>query len=364
MESLSSYARQFLGQAEKPDVDKIEGLSPAISIDQKSTNKNPRSTVGTVTEIYDYLRLLFARVGTPHCPKCGRIIERQTVDQMVDQIMELPERTKFQVLAPVVRGRKGTHEKLLQRAKKSGFVRVIVDGNQYTLDEEIKLEKNIKHNIAIVVDRLVIKEGIEKRLSGSLETALAQAEGIVEIEVIDGETYTYSDSFSCPYCNISIDEIEPRSFSFNNPFGACPACTGIGWERKMDPDLMIPDKSRTLNEGAIAVPGWASSGDAKSFTHALLEALADAYDFSMDVPYREPSGEVQKSNPLRNQGEKRVTIHYKSQRSRRNTFTHPFEGLIANVEERYKYSSSRKKCVRIRNLYDFTLHVRSAAEKG
>ncbi len=341
MESLSSYARQFLGQAEKPDVDKIEGLSPAISIDQKSTNKNPRSTVGTVTEIYDYLRLLFARIGVPHCPNCGRVIERQTVDQMVDHIMELPEKTKFQVMAPVVRGRKGTHEKLLQRAKKSGFVRVIVDGNQYTLDEEIKLDKNIKHNIAIVVDRLVIKEGIEKRLSGSLETALAQAEGIVEIEVIDGETYTYSDSFSCPYCNISIDEIEPRSFSFNNPFGACPACTGIGFERRLDEDLMIPDKGRTLNEGAIAVPGWASSGDAKSFTHSVLEALADAYDFSLDVPYRDLPESAKKVILYGTKG-KRVTMHYQSQRTRRNTFTHPFEGLIANVEERYKYTGSEE----------------------
>ncbi len=341
MESLSSYARQFLGQAEKPDVDKIEGLSPAISIDQKSTNKNPRSTVGTVTEIYDYLRLLFARIGVPHCPNCGRVIERQTVDQMVDQILELPEKTKFQVLAPVVRGRKGTHEKLLQRAKKSGFVRVIVDGNQYTLDEEIKLDKNIKHNIAIVVDRLVIKEGIEKRLSGSLETALGQAEGIVEIEVIGGETYTYSDSFSCPYCNISVDEIEPRSFSFNNPFGACPACTGIGFERRLDEDLMIPDKSRTLNEGAIAVPGWASSGDAKSFTHSVLEALADAYDFSLDVPYRDLPESAKKVILYGTKG-KRVTMHYQSQRTRRSTFTHPFEGLIANVEERYKYTGSEE----------------------
>ena len=274
MESLSSYARQFLGQAEKPDVDKIEGLSPAISIDQKSTNKNPRSTVGTVTEIYDYLRLLYARVGVPHCPECGRIIERQTVDQMVDQVMEMPEKTKFQILAPVIRGRKGTHEKLLQRAKKSGFVRVIVDGNPYTLDEEITLEKNIKHNIDIVVDRLVIKEGIQRRLADSLEVALKQAEGTVKVEIIDGETYTFSDSFSCPYCNVSIDEIEPRSFSFNNPFGACPACTGIGWERRLDPDLMVPDKSRSLNDGAIAVSGWASSGDPKSFTHALLVALS------------------------------------------------------------------------------------------
>ena len=341
MESLSSYARMFLGQADKPDVDKIEGLSPAISIDQKSTNKNPRSTVGTVTEIYDYLRLLYARIGIPHCPNCGRIIERQTVDQMVDQIMELPQKTKFQILAPVVRGRKGTHEKLLQRAKKSGFVRVMVDGNMYTLDEEIKLEKNIKHNISIVVDRLAIKEGIESRLSGSIETALKQSEGIVEIEVIDGETFTYSDSFSCPYCNISIEEIEPRSFSFNNPFGACPACTGIGWEQKLDPDLMIPDKSRTLNEGAIAVPGWASSGDPKSFTHALLVALSEAYDFSMDVPYRDLP-EKAKDVILNGTKSKRISIHYESQRTRRSTFTHPFEGLIANVEERYKYSGSEE----------------------
>ncbi|MCR5213136.1 MAG: excinuclease ABC subunit UvrA [Eubacterium sp.] len=339
MESLSSYARQFLGQAEKPDVEKIEGLSPAISIDQKSTNKNPRSTVGTVTEIYDYLRLLYARVGTPHCPNCGRVIEKQTVDQMVDQIMELPEKTKFQVLAPVVRGRKGTHEKLLQRAKKSGFVRVLVDGNMYTLDEDIKLEKNIKHNISIVVDRLVIKEGIESRLAGSLETALSQSEGIIEVEVIDGETYTYSDNFSCPYCNISIDEIEPRSFSFNNPFGACPACTGIGWERKLDPDLMIPDKNRTLNEGAIAVTGWASSGDAKSFSHAILQALSEEYGFSLDVPYKELSEEAKNVILYGTKG-RRITIHYKSQNTRKTVFTHPFEGLIANIEERYKYSGS------------------------
>ena len=339
MESLSSYARMFLGQADKPDVDKIEGLSPAISIDQKSTNKNPRSTVGTVTEIYDYLRLLYARIGVPHCPNCGRIIERQTVDQMVDQIMELEERTKFQVLAPVVRGRKGTHEKLLQRAKKSGFVRVIVDGNQYTLDEEITLEKNIKHNIDIVVDRLVIKEGIEKRLADSLETALKQSEGIVKVEVIDGETYTFSDSFSCPYCNISIDEIEPRSFSFNNPFGACPACTGIGWERKLDEDMMIPDKTRSLNEGAIAVTGWASSGDPKSFTHSVLVALSEEYDFSMDVPYKDLPERARKVILYGTKG-KRITMHYNSQRTRRSTFTHPFEGLIANVEERYKYTGS------------------------
>ena len=341
MESLSSYARQFLGQAEKPDVDKIEGLSPAISIDQKSTNKNPRSTVGTVTEIYDYLRLLYARIGIPHCPKCGRIIERQTVDQMVDQIMEFPEKTKFQVLAPVVRGRKGTHEKLLTRAKKSGFVRVVIDGNQYTLDEEITLDKNIKHNIDIIVDRLVIKEGIDRRLADSLEVALKQAEGTVKIEVIGGETYTFSDSFSCPYCNVSIDEIEPRSFSFNNPFGACPACTGIGWERRLDPDLMIPDKSRSLTEGAIAASGWASSGDAKSFTHALLVALSETYNFSMDTPYRDLPDEV-KDVIMNGTHGRRITIHYQSQRTRRSTFTHPFEGLIANVEERYKYTGSEE----------------------
>ena len=341
IESLSSYARQFLGQAEKPDVDKIEGLSPAISIDQKSTNKNPRSTVGTVTEIYDYLRLLYARVGTPHCPNCGRVIERQTVDQMVDQIMELPEKTKFQVLAPVVRGRKGTHEKLLQRAKKSGYVRVIVDGNMYTLDEEITLDKNIKHNIDIVVDRLAIKEGVERRLADSIENAIKQAEGIVKIDVIDGEEMTFSDSFSCPYCNISIDEIEPRSFSFNNPFGACPACTGIGWERKLDEDLMIPDKSRTLNEGAISVPGWASSGDPKSFTHSILAALSEEYGFSLDVPYRDLPEQAKKVILYGTKG-RSVTMHYNSQRTRRSTFRHSFEGLIANVEERYKYTGSEE----------------------
>ena len=341
IESLSSYARQFLGQAEKPDVDKIEGLSPAISIDQKSTNKNPRSTVGTVTEIYDYLRLLYARVGTPHCPNCGRVIERQTVDQMVDQIMELPEKTKFQVLAPVVRGRKGTHEKLLQRAKKSGYVRVIVDGNMYTLDEEITLDKNIKHNIDIVVDRLAIKEGVERRLADSIENAIKQAEGIVKIDVIDGEEMTFSDSFSCPYCNISIDEIEPRSFSFNNPFGACPACTGIGWERKLDEDLMIPDKSRTLNEGAISVPGWASRGDPKSFTHSILAALSEEYGFSLDVPYRDLPEQAKKVILYGTKG-RSVTMHYNSQRTRRSTFRHSFEGLIANVEERYKYTGSEE----------------------
>ena len=339
IESLSSYARQFLGQADKPDVDKIEGMSPAISIDQKSTNRNPRSTVGTVTEIYDYLRLLYARIGIPHCPKCGRPIERQTVDQIVDSVMTLPEDTKFQILAPVVKGQKGRHEKLLERAKKSGYVRVIVDGAMYTLDEEIKLDKNIKHSIDIVVDRLKMKSGIESRLAESLETALRQAEGTVKVEVIDGETKTYSDSFSCPDCDISIDEIEPRSFSFNNPFGACPVCTGLGFKRELDVDLMIPDKSRSLNDGAIAVMGWMNSGDSKSFGHALLAALAEEYGFSLDTPFKELP-EKAKDVILNGTRGKSITIHYQSTRSRRNVFRHPFEGLIANVQERYKYSGS------------------------
>lgn len=339
IESLSSYARMFLGQADKPDVDKIEGLSPAISIDQKSTNRNPRSTVGTVTEIYDYLRLLFARIGIPHCPNCGKPIERQTVDQIVDSVLELPEKTKFQILAPVVKGKKGRHEKLLERAKKSGFVRVIVDGAMYTLDEEIALDKNIKHNIDIVVDRLVIKEGIESRLAESIETALHQAEGTVKIEVIDGETKTYSDSFSCPDCDISIDEIEPRSFSFNNPFGACPVCMGIGYKQELDVDLMIPDKSRSLNEGAIAVMGWMNSGDSKSFGHALLQALADEYGFSLDTPFKDLP-EKAKDVIINGTGGRSITIHYQSTRSRRNVFRHPFEGLVSNVQERYKYSGS------------------------
>lgn len=339
IESLSSYARQFLGQADKPDVDKIEGMSPAISIDQKSTNRNPRSTVGTVTEIYDYLRLLYARIGIPHCPKCGRPIERQTVDQIVDSVMTLPEDTKFQILAPVVKGQKGRHEKLLERAKKSGYVRVIVDGAMYTLDEEIKLDKNIKHSIDIVVDRLKMKSGIELRLAESLETALRQAEGTVKVEVIDGETKTYSDSFSCPDCDISIDEIEPRSFSFNNPFGACPVCTGLGFKREFDVDLMIPDKSRSLNDGAIAVMGWMNSGDSKSFGHALLVALAEEYGFSLDTPFKELP-EKAKDVILNGTRGKSITIHYQSTRSRRNVFRHPFEGLIANVQERYKYSGS------------------------
>lgn len=339
VESLSSYARMFLGQADKPDVDKIEGLSPAISIDQKSTNRNPRSTVGTVTEIYDYLRLLFARIGVPHCPNCGKVIQRQTVDQMVDSIMTLPEKTKFQVLAPVIRGKKGEHEKLLQRAKKSGFARAIVDGVQYDLDEEIRLEKNKKHSIDIVVDRLVIREGIELRLAGSVETALKQAEGLVKIDVIDGEEMVFSDSFSCPDCGISVDEIEPRSFSFNNPFGACPVCTGLGFRQEFDPDLMIPDKTRSLNEGAIAVMGWQSSGDKKSYSHAMLEALSKEYGFSLDTPWRDLSDQA-KDVILNGTHGNRVKVYYDSQRTRRSVFYYSFEGLIKNCQQRYKETSS------------------------
>ena len=287
MESLSSYARQFLGQMEKPDVESIEGLSPAISIDQKSTNRNPRSTVGTVTEIYDYFRLLYARIGIPHCPKCGKEIKKQTVDQMVDQIMELPERTKIQLLAPVVRGRKGTHVKLFERAKKNGYVRVRVDGNLYELSEEIVLDKNIKHNIDIIVDRLMIKEGIEKRLTDSIETVLGLAEGLLTVDVIDGETFNFSQSFSCPDCGISIEEIEPRSFSFNNPFGACPECFGLGYKMEFDEDLIIPNKNLSIMEGAITVMGWQSCNDKKSFSYAILEALSKEYDFSLDTPFKD-----------------------------------------------------------------------------
>lgn len=285
MESLSSYARQFLGQMEKPNVESIDGLSPAISIDQKSTNRNPRSTVGTVTEIYDYFRLLYARIGIPHCPNCGKEIMKQTVDQMVDKIMELPERTKIQLLAPVVRGRKGEHVKVLEQAKKAGYVRVRIDGNLYELTEEIKLEKNKKHNIEIVVDRLVVKTGIEKRLNDSIETVLNLAEGLMVVDVIDGEPINFSQSFSCPDCNISIDEIQPRSFSFNNPFGACPVCFGLGYKMEFDVNLMIPDTSLSLNQGCISVMGWQSSGSEGSFTHAILEALAKEYDFSLEEPF-------------------------------------------------------------------------------
>ena len=338
VESLSSYARMFLGQADKPDVDKIEGLSPAISIDQKSTNRNPRSTVGTVTEIYDYLRLLYARIGIPHCPKCGKVIDRQTVDQMVDSIMTLPERTKFSILSPVVRGRKGEHEKVLQQAKKSGYVRVMVDGNLYGLDEEIKLEKNKKHNIDIVIDRLVIKEGIEQRLAGSIEQALHLSEGIVKCEIVDGETLTFSDSYSCPDCGISIDEIEPRSFSFNNPFGACPVCTGLGFKHEFDIDLMIPDKKRSLNDGVFAVPGWQSSGDAKSFTHAMLLSLSEEYGFSLDAPWSELSDEV-KDVILNGVKGKKIKVAYAGQRGF-GVYNVAFEGLIKNVQQRYRETSS------------------------
>ena len=287
MESLSSYARQFLGQMEKPNVEKIEGLSPAISIDQKSTNRNPRSTVGTVTEIYDYMRLLYARIGIPHCPVCGKEIKKQTVDQMVDQIMSLPERTKIQLLAPVVRGRKGMHQKLFEKAKRSGYVRVQVDGNVYELSEEIPLDKNVKHNIEIIVDRLVVKEGIEKRLTDSIENVMDLAEGLMIVDVIGGEPLRFSQSFSCPDCGVSIDEIEPRSFSFNNPFGACPECFGLGYKMEFDEDLMIPDKSLAISEGAIQVMGWQSCTDPSSYTYAILQALSKEYQFDLDTPYQD-----------------------------------------------------------------------------
>lgn len=338
MESLSSYARQFLGLADKPDVDKIEGLSPSISIDQKSTNRNPRSTVGTVTEIYDYLRLLYARIGIPHCPKCGKEIMRQTVDQIVDELMLLPEKTKFQLLAPVVRGRKGEHVKLLEQAKRSGFVRAIIDGSMYELSEDISLDKNKKHNIDIVVDRLAVKPGIEKRLTDSIETVLKMAEGLVKVDVIGGEELKFSDSFSCPDCGISIDEIEPRSFSFNNPFGACPCCTGLGFRSEFDVDLMIPDTSLSLNEGAISVIGWQSSGDKKSYTHACLEALSKEYGFSLDVPYRELP-ETAKKVILYGTGGRRIRVFYQGSRGG-GEYMVDFEGLIKNVQRRYRETSA------------------------
>lgn len=338
MESLSSYARQFLGLADKPDVDKIEGLSPSISIDQKSTNRNPRSTVGTVTEIYDYLRLLYARIGIPHCPKCGKEIMRQTVDQIVDELMLLPEKTKFQLLAPVVRGRKGEHVKLLEQAKRSGFVRAIIDGSMYELSEEISLDKNKKHNIDIVVDRLAVKPGIEKRLTDSIETVLKMAEGLVKVDVIGGDELKFSDSFSCPDCGISIDEIEPRSFSFNNPFGACPCCTGLGFRSEFDVDLMIPDTSLSLNEGAISVIGWQSSGDKKSYTHACLEALSKEYGFSLDVPYRELP-ETAKKVILYGTGGRRIRVFYQGSRGG-GEYMVDFEGLIKNVQRRYRETSA------------------------
>ena len=338
MESLSSYARQFLGQMEKPDVESIEGLSPAISIDQKSTNRNPRSTVGTVTEIYDYFRLLYARVGIPHCPKCGREIRKQTVDQMVDQIMGLPERTKIQLLAPVVRGRKGTHAKLLEQARKSGYVRVQIDGNLYELSEEIKLDKNMKHNIEIVVDRLIVKEGIEKRLTDSIESVLHLAEGLMIVDTMDGNTINFSQSFSCPDCGISIDEIEPRSFSFNNPFGACPDCLGLGYKMEFDIDLMIPDQSLSITQGAIAVMGWQSCTDKGSFTRAILDALAKEYGFDLNTPFGEYP-EAIKQVLIHGTDGKEVKVYYKGQRGE-GVYDVAFEGLIKNVERRYRETGS------------------------
>lgn len=338
MESLSSYARMFLGQMEKPDVESIEGLSPAVSIDQKSTNRNPRSTVGTVTEIYDYFRLLYARVGVPHCPNCGREIKKQTVDQMVDVIMGLPERTKIQLLAPVVRGRKGEHTKLFEQAKKSGYVRVMVDGSMYELSDEIKLDKNKKHNIEIVVDRLSVKDGIQKRLTDSIETTLKLAEGLMTVDVIDGEPMNFSMSFSCPDCGISIDEIEPRSFSFNNPFGACPECFGLGYKMEFDAELMIPDESLSIDEGAIVVAGWQSATDEGSFTRAILKALAKEYGFSLDTPFKDYSDEV-KDIIINGTNGKSVKVRYKGQRGE-GVYDIAFEGLVRNVQKRYRETSS------------------------
>lgn len=338
MESLSSYARQFLGQMEKPNVEGIEGLSPAISIDQKSTNRNPRSTVGTVTEIYDYFRLLYARIGIPHCPKCGKEIKKQTVDQMVDQIMELPEGTKIQLLAPVVRGRKGRHEKLLEKAKKSGYVRVRIDGNLYELSEEISLDKNIKHNIEIIVDRLVVREGIQKRLTDSIESVLALAEGLLVVDVIGGEPLNFSQSFSCPDCGISIEEIEPRSFSFNNPFGACPVCFGLGYKMEFDVDLMIPDQSLSIDEGAIVVMGWQSCTDKGSYTRAILEALCKEYNFSLDTPFQDYPQEV-KDILIHGTNGREVKVYYKGQRGE-GIYDVAFEGIIKNVERRYRETGS------------------------
>ena len=337
MESLSSYARQFLGQMEKPNVEKIEGLSPAISIDQKSTNRNPRSTVGTVTEIYDYFRLLYARIGIPHCPNCGKEIKKQSVDQMVDQIMELPEGSKIQLLAPVVRGKKGEHAKVFDRAKRSGYVRVRIDGNMYELSEEIKLDKNIKHNIEIVVDRLVVKPGIERRLTDSIESVLALTEGLLLVDVIGGEAIMFSQSFSCPDCGISISEIEPRSFSFNNPFGACPVCFGLGYKMKFDPELMIPDKRLSINDGAIQVMGWQSCTDKGSFTNAILQALSATYKFSLDTPFEELPDDIQ--HMLIYGGFQEVKVHYVGQRGE-GVYPVTFEGIVKNVERKYRETSS------------------------
>ncbi len=338
MESLSSYARQFLGQMEKPNVEKIEGLSPAISIDQKSTNRNPRSTVGTVTEVYDYFRLLYARIGTPHCPNCGRVISRQTVDQIVDKLMTLDEGSKIQILAPIVRGRKGEHEKVLERAKRSGYVRVRIDGNLFDLSEEIKLEKNIKHNIEIVVDRLVVKEGIEKRMTDSVESALKLADGLIFADVVDGDMLTFSQSFACPDCGISIDEIEPRSFSFNNPFGACPECLGLGYRMEFDEDLMIPDKSLSINEGAIIAMGWNSCNQEGSFTNAVLQALSEEYKFSLDTPFEKYPKKIQ-DVIIHGTNGKKVLVEYEGQRGK-GVYPVAFEGLVENVARRYKETGS------------------------
>ncbi len=338
MESLSSYARQFLGQMEKPNVEKIEGLSPAISIDQKSTNRNPRSTVGTVTEIYDYFRLLYARIGIPHCPKCGKEIKRQTVDQMVDQIMALPERTKIQLLAPVVRGRKGEHKKVLEQAKRSGYVRVIADGSMYELAEDIRLDKNKKHDIEIVVDRLAIKEGIEKRLADSIENVLQLAEGLMTVDVADGEPIQFSESFSCPDCGISVDEVEPRSFSFNNPFGACPTCFGLGYKMEFDEALMIPDKRLSIAEGAIQVMGWQSCTDPSSFTYAILKALTEEYHFSLETPYMDYPDDIKQVLIYGTDG-RTLHVHYKGQRGE-GVYDVEFEGLIRNVQRRYRETGS------------------------
>ena len=338
MESLSSYARQFLGQMEKPDVESIEGLPPAISIDQKSTNRNPRSTVGTVTEIYDYLRLLYARIGIPHCPNCGRVIEKQTVDQMVDRIMELPEKSRIQLLAPVVRGRKGRHEKVFEQAKKSGYVRVMADGNMYDLSEEIKLDKNIKHNIEIVVDRLVVKPGIEKRLTDSIETVLGLSEGLCMVDTMDGNVMTLSSAFACPDCGISIEEIEPRSFSFNNPYGACPVCAGLGYKMEFDIDLIVPDKKLSINEGAITAMGWQSANESGSFTNATLEALAKEYGFDLDTPWNKYPPAVRKILVYGTEGHK-VKVRYTGQRGT-GVYDIAFEGIIENLNRRYRETSS------------------------
>ena len=338
MESLSSYARQFLGQMEKPQVESIEGLPPAISIDQKSTNRNPRSTVGTVTEIYDYMRLLYARAGVPHCPKCGKEIKKQSVDEIVDRILELPEHTKFQILAPIVRGKKGRHEKVFESAKKSGYVRVIVDGNMYQLTEEITLDKNIKHNIEIVVDRLSIREGIEKRLTDSIENALKLGNGLMNLDVIGGETITFSQNFACTDCGISIDEIQPRSFSFNNPFGACPDCYGLGYKMEFDVDLMIPNQSLSINQGAIVVLGWQSVNDKKSFTNAILQALCKKYKFDLDTPFEKYPKKIKDILIYGTNGES-VPVHYTGQRGQ-GIYDIAFEGLIRNVERRYRETSA------------------------